>query len=1229
MPGRLDTTLSLLRTLVDPSGDKLAGQRLPEETEDAAKAQPPPTTLEELLERKLASWKAQRETSGPHRDLNDAISTDLRDSTSHEGGSGAKGTGDVGPGHEQRVTFAFALACLDTLLELQSDLMEAMMSDVRQHVGNGADETPQQENAATGARILEQGQEAAPLVPLSAFTHLTTALECLVVWGICDNMPEGLGVPVERRGKEAKKMVGFSRIGDGPKTRYFRDEPKPLTQEQKDDCLRRVLKPLVDLVGADESLQESDKQRNQPGLMLSVSTELAHSYVSDLLSATCHLSLAQVGSDLFVRLIRHLPPQLLVPALLIGTAPLAPADYKNRMKSALTFAIFGKPDGVKTATTVLLKAMGAGNDDLSGAAPQQPAPNGQPKPDGAAPPRSGSGLAKALENVARVICIVPTAAAVQDLEAVGLSLWATKPADWRLSWLESVGRQALELVTDFAGDLSRSEMGLEKQRGDPNDPHDHAPRDDRLALAGAYLLCRLWSRYGTHFRTAVTDSTLERSLLRLLRIGLSTGARVEELGCWLSALELFCWTLDEGGSDPTPLNRSFVLSQLLGPVATLLFRLSVGLSSPSKPKISVADDSLASIKSHVERLSRTLMSRYVSELEKADGQDVAVKALEMFWEACYSDSGSGQVDVEVYRTEDSIGVGPKTVDETFGLRPTASNGEAKVGNVKLPGAETNDEESNLDASMKDLRLGDADSPSQVMLLRFVGLLKEWATTSTESEQTKPVLVAAFFGWVLDEWVKGSTMLRELTEGEEQEEDEELQLRQMRLSTLLMTLISVFSDLNSDEVPPALQALVGSVAHIVNFLRSVLLASDAQDSENTLASAALTLLASSLSSDPGALISIPRAKLEELNMLLSLKADDADDEIKPLFQAVITAIRSSIAFAQNMDGTSGSKSALDDDEDAADSPDLLARSLNDIRKPTSLAPLKARGLSTLTSLILSEDSKTLAMGTSGLVSIGLEALRDPEEFVYINAIKFLAAVTDHDPKGGIGAMVDEFTKERKEETEATLAERVKVGEVLLRAVLRRGEVLGAFGGSHIARRVPCLRSLIGLTRFDSDFVDSAAIHSGVFESLELVCFAGWQRQEQGQVDRLFGFSESCRSVVCTISSCSLFRYLFHGLLAVYRERGGRGARCSPNRTPTCPNPTSCRLSPRFICRRHLQHAGRCLGKPRQRANLVRSKVGCQSSISFDDCRVWIGCFGRSRDARGRYRSWTCSGCVGAA
>jgi hypothetical protein len=476
------------------------------------------------------------------------------------------------------------------------------------------------------------------------------------------------------------------------------------------------------------------------------------------------------------------------------------------------------------------------------------------------------------------------------------------------------------------------------------------------------------------------------------------------------------------------LNRSFVISEILAPISLLLFRLGLGLTG-GKAKISLlSDDPAETGGENLERKSKSLVARYLGFLEENDGLEVAVKAIEMFWEACYSEDLGG-VDVFVKMAAGGLEV---TREREEGMISSLPRDGSTIlgGRVEVPGS-TVSEEAELAASMAQLGTSDinaAENPDQAMVFRLALLLRDFSTT-------QPKLVSEFFAWILSEWSRTSSILRD----SEEEADPDLELRQFRLVNTLMLLISVFSEPQPGdaEEPAALKVLLGSLEKIVDFTRTALLNPDEQGSG--LVSTALTLLASTLSNDPSALLVLPKTKLEELNMLLQLASHSSDPDLEPVLKGISMAIRTALAFSGSATEFSQPSSAED-----IDSADLLERSLADLSRPTSIAPLKARGLSTLSSLILSEDTRVLEMGLDKLIALGLEALQDPEEFVYINAIKYLAVVVDHDPENGIKGIVGEFAKDGERDSIEALAGRVKIGEVLLRVVMRRGEVLGRFG-----------------------------------------------------------------------------------------------------------------------------------------------------------------------------------------
>ncbi|KAI9023208.1 hypothetical protein DFJ74DRAFT_668116 [Hyaloraphidium curvatum] len=152
-------------------------------------------------------------------------------------------------------------------------------------------------------------------------------------------------------------------------------------------------------------------------------------------------------------------------------------------------------------------------------------------------------------------------------------------------------------------------------------------------------------------------------------------------------------------------------------------------------------------------------------------------------------------------------------------------------------------------------------------------------------------------------------------------------------------------------------------------------------------------------------------------------------------ALRTAIAAALAFREE-EGPADGKAG----EDGGDDADPVARSLADL-KPGTMAPLKARGLSTLASLLRAEDPRVLKLGTPALAALGIAALADPEEFAYLHAVRFLAALAEADPERGIEALAGAFAGD------GDVATRCKVGEVLMRVVVRQGEALGKLGGIH--------------------------------------------------------------------------------------------------------------------------------------------------------------------------------------
>ncbi|KAJ2320198.1 hypothetical protein IWW52_001516 [Coemansia sp. RSA 2704] len=140
--------------------------------------------------------------------------------------------------------------------------------------------------------------------------------------------------------------------------------------------------------------------------------------------------------------------------------------------------------------------------------------------------------------------------------------------------------------------------------------------------------------------------------------------------------------------------------------------------------------------------------------------------------------------------------------------------------------------------------------------------------------------------------------------------------------------------------------------------------------------------------------------------------------------------------------------------AAD-PDLerFAAAMRDVRN-TDMVPVQAHGIVELRNLVLAKAPCVLADAErlEATVAVFVELAASPDSFLYLNAIRGLAALADVHARRFVPRLVAMYTG-----ADSRLDERLRVGEALAQCVLRAGAMLGEHAGDVVP---PLLASIEG-------------------------------------------------------------------------------------------------------------------------------------------------------------------------
>ncbi len=205
--------------------------------------------------------------------------------------------------------------------------------------------------------------------------------------------------------------------------------------------------------------------------------------------------------------------------------------------------------------------------------------------------------------------------------------------------------------------------------------------------------------------------------------------------------------------------------------------------------------------------------------------------------------------------------------------------------------------------------------------------------------------------------------------------------------------------------------------------------DDQDAEAT-ASTALGLLSTVLASSDESLGNVDTSVL-----------DRAQDSLRYIAQAPcqdnslnMTASNVLMLLQLHRD-TPG---ALETEKNTANL-DTLTNDRNDHRKALrfigdELAPVRAQGLSTLTSLA---SKASPILGISSTVILLVSLLQDEDEYIFLSAIKTLGLLASNHPKTVVKILVEKYADPHEE---SSLDVRMRVGEALNKTVEHLGELL---------------------------------------------------------------------------------------------------------------------------------------------------------------------------------------------
>ncbi len=124
---------------------------------------------------------------------------------------------------------------------------------------------------------------------------------------------------------------------------------------------------------------------------------------------------------------------------------------------------------------------------------------------------------------------------------------------------------------------------------------------------------------------------------------------------------------------------------------------------------------------------------------------------------------------------------------------------------------------------------------------------------------------------------------------------------------------------------------------------------------------------------------------------------------------------------------------------AESRKLLQKALTNLENP--LVPIRAYGLHLLTSLIKAKDP---VLSVKLAISICLKQMKDNDSFIYLNSIKCLEKLVDIHRNNVLPILLRDYNNSR-----LSIDERLRIGEVVIRAVRRLGEAFVNEPASQIA------------------------------------------------------------------------------------------------------------------------------------------------------------------------------------
>lgn len=196
--------------------------------------------------------------------------------------------------------------------------------------------------------------------------------------------------------------------------------------------------------------------------------------------------------------------------------------------------------------------------------------------------------------------------------------------------------------------------------------------------------------------------------------------------------------------------------------------------------------------------------------------------------------------------------------------------------------------------------------------------------------------------------------------------------------------------------------------------------DAQESSNELLTVVLELLSAVISeTQPVALDDACRKKL---------------NSIKKVLQEHYNQLSPALSLADRIGLLLQGEAPARNEKEAHQK--VFARAIANLNDP--LVPIRAHGLYLLRQLV-EQQSPVLTLDFA--LNLHLVQLKDPEPFIYLNAIKGLDSLLDWDGSSVLPQLMEVYSGSSEEK--ADLDERLKIGEVILRFIQNQDE---AFTGS---------------------------------------------------------------------------------------------------------------------------------------------------------------------------------------